>query len=57
VSIGKRVATAILLASIAATLGAGTWRGAGFRRDGPEMLILKRLSRFVLGSRAPRFGT
>jgi SAM-dependent methyltransferase len=44
VSIGKRVATAILLVSIAvliAGLGSETWRGGGFRRDGPEMPRLR----------------
>ncbi len=43
-NIGKRVATAFLLISIAgliARLGSDTWRGGGFRRDGPEMPLLR----------------
>lgn len=43
-SIGKRVATAFLLVSILialAWLGSETWRGGGFRRDGPEMPQLR----------------
>src|SRR4029453_8794262 len=44
VNIGKRVATPFLLISIAgliARLGSDTWRGGGFRRDGPEMPLLR----------------
>jgi SAM-dependent methyltransferase len=44
VSIGQRVATAILLVSSAvliARLGSDTWRGGGFRLDGPEMPRLR----------------
>ncbi|HEX2455476.1 MAG TPA: methyltransferase domain-containing protein [Vicinamibacterales bacterium] len=44
VSIGKLVATAFLLVSIAvliARLGCDKWRGGGFRRDGPEMPRLR----------------
>jgi SAM-dependent methyltransferase len=43
-SIGKRLATAILLVFITvliAVLGCDTWRGGGFRRGGPEMSQLR----------------
>jgi SAM-dependent methyltransferase len=39
-SIGKRLATATLFVLIA-SLGCNTWRGAGFRLDGPEMPRLR----------------